>query len=48
MVLDKEEVLIKEGDVVVQRATNHAWKNVSDKPCRMAFILIDHALPSAL
>ncbi len=28
------------GDVVVQRGTIHAWENVSDKPCRIAFILI--------
>lgn len=32
---------LKAGDVVVQRGTNHLWHNVSDKPCRMAFILID-------
>ena len=28
------------GDVVVQRGTIHAWENVSDQPCRIAFILI--------
>ncbi len=32
---------LKAGDVVVQRGTNHLWHNVSDKPCRMAFVLID-------
>jgi hypothetical protein len=42
LVLDNEEVLMKQGDVCVQRATNHAWKNISDKPCVMAFVLIDH------
>ena len=41
MVLDDSEVLIKAGDVVVQRGTNHAWANRSDAPCRMAFVLID-------
>jgi mannose-6-phosphate isomerase-like protein (cupin superfamily) len=41
LVLDKQETLLKAGDVVVQRGTNHAWSNRSDKPCRMAFILID-------
>lgn len=41
LVLDKEETLLKAGDVVVQRGTNHAWSNRSDKPCRMAFILVD-------
>jgi hypothetical protein len=27
--------------MVVQRGTNHAWSNRSDKPCIIAFILID-------
>ena len=31
----------KAGDIVVQRGTNHAWSNRSDKRARMAFILID-------
>jgi hypothetical protein len=41
--LDKEERLMRPGDVLVQRATNHSWSNRSDKLCRMAFILIDVA-----
>jgi mannose-6-phosphate isomerase-like protein (cupin superfamily) len=41
LVLDREETLLKAGDVVVQRGTNHAWANRSSEPCRMAFILID-------
>lgn len=41
LVLDKEETLLKAGDVVVQRGTNHAWSNRSDLPCKMAFILVD-------
>jgi len=28
------------GDVVVQRGTIHAWHNTTDKPCRIAFILV--------
>ena len=28
------------GDVVVQRGTIHAWENVTDAPCRIAFVLI--------
>jgi len=43
LVLDYSETLLKPGDVVVQCGTNHAWSNPSDKPCRMAFILIDGA-----
>ncbi|MEI7738536.1 MAG: cupin domain-containing protein [Betaproteobacteria bacterium] len=30
MVLDKSEVLLKAGDVAVQRGTNHAWSNRSN------------------
>ena len=37
LVLDKQEVHLKAGDTVVQRGTNHAWSNRSDKPCTMAF-----------
>ena len=32
---------IKAGDVVIQRGTNHAWRNKSDKPCRILFVLLD-------
>jgi quercetin dioxygenase-like cupin family protein len=41
LVLDKGETLLKQGDVVIQRGTNHAWANKSGKPCRMLFILVD-------
>lgn len=37
LVLDTEEVQLKAGDTVVQRGTNHAWSNRSDKPCVIAF-----------
>ena len=37
LVLDTEEVHLKAGDTVVQRGTNHAWSNRSDKPCTIAF-----------
>jgi len=36
-----ERAVLKAGDVVVQRGTNHAWVNRSDQPSRIAFILID-------
>ena len=45
MLLDEGEVHLKAGDVVVQQATNHAWVNRGDKPCRVAFILIDSQEP---
>jgi hypothetical protein len=34
-------VTLKKSDVVVQRGTNHAWENRSDRPVRMAFFHID-------
>lgn len=40
-VLDDEEIHLKEGDIVVQRGTNHAWSNRSDTTARMVFILLD-------
>jgi mannose-6-phosphate isomerase-like protein (cupin superfamily) len=43
LVLDDSEVALKPGSVVVQRGTNHAWANRSDRPCRMLFVLIDGA-----
>src|SRR5471032_1030234 len=39
--MDEGETLMRPGDVLIQRATNHSWSNRSGKPCRMAFILID-------
>ena len=41
LVLDDSEVELEQGDIVVQRGTNHAWSNRSGKLCRMAFILLD-------
>lgn len=40
-ILDGAETILKAGDVIVQCGTNHAWSNRSDKPCRMAFVMID-------
>jgi len=37
LVLDTTEVHLKAGDTVVQRGTNHAWSNRSNRPCRIAF-----------
>ncbi|MFA0812769.1 cupin domain-containing protein [Microbulbifer epialgicus] len=33
-------VHLKDGDVLVQRATIHNWVNRYSKPCRIAFVLI--------
>ena len=47
MLMDDTEVHVKAGDVLVQQGTNHAWVNNGDKPCRIAFILIDAKDPPA-
>ncbi|MGE0629847.1 MAG: cupin domain-containing protein [Hyphomicrobiaceae bacterium] len=39
--MDEGERLMKPGDVLVQRGTSHAWSNRTDKPARVAFVLID-------
>lgn len=38
--LDDETVHLREGDCVVQNATRHAWRNVGDRPCTMAIVLL--------
>ena len=41
MVLDEGEVHLAAGDVLVQQGTDHAWINRGERPCRIAFVLID-------
>jgi len=41
MDMDDSTVTLKAGDVMVQRGTNHAWTNRSQKRARVAFVLID-------
>lgn len=38
--LDEGWTELEPGDVVVQRATRHAWRLVGDEPCRIAWVLI--------
>ncbi len=46
--MDDGEVLLRAGDCLIQRGTNHAWSNRSDKPCRFVAVLVDAApLPQA-
>jgi len=40
-VMDEGETLLRAGDVLVQRGTNHAWANRSERTARIAFVLID-------
>jgi hypothetical protein len=39
--MDEGETLMRPGDILIQRATNHSWSNRSGRPCRMAFVLLD-------
>ena len=41
MDMDDSTVKLKQGDIMVQRGTNHAWANRSGKPARVAFVLVD-------
>ena len=41
---EKRFVTLRAGEVLIQRGTDHAWVNRSDKPCRLAVVLVD-ALP---
>jgi hypothetical protein len=38
--MDEGETLLRPGDVLVQRGTNHAWSNRGSEPCQVAFILV--------
>ena len=42
-VMDEGETLMRTGDVLIQRGTNHAWANRSGRTARIAFVLIDGA-----
>ena len=45
---DGSETLMRPQDVVVQRGTNHAWANRSDRPTRMMFVMIDGTISESL
>lgn len=40
-VLEKGETLLKAGDVLIQRGTNHSWSVRGNEPCIIAAILIN-------
>jgi len=48
LIMDVGETLIRPGDIVIQRGTNHGWANRSGRPCRIAFVLIDGAYSDGL
>ena len=41
LIMDVGETVVRPGDIIIQRGTNHGWANRSGKPCRIAFVLID-------
>jgi len=45
-VMDVGETLLRAGDCLVQRGTNHAWSNRGTEPCLVAFILVGAMPPS--
>ena len=45
-VMEEGEVMMRPGDVMVQRGTNHEWQNRTNVPARAAFVMID-AVPLA-
>jgi hypothetical protein len=48
LLLDEGEVRLSAGDVVVQRATNHAWINRGEAICRLGMVFIDAQEPEEL
>ncbi|AZA82548.1 cupin domain-containing protein [Chryseobacterium lactis] len=41
LIMEEGETLLRPGDIVIQRGTNHAWSNRSDEPCIQLAVLID-------
>ena len=39
-IMDKGETLLRAGDILVQRGTNHSWSVRGDEPCIVAAILV--------
>jgi mannose-6-phosphate isomerase-like protein (cupin superfamily) len=48
LILDDSEIELKAGDIVVQRGTDHAWANRSDRIARVAFVLVGGAFTGEL
>ena len=37
-ILDDSEACLKQGDVMIQRGTNHSWSVRPDEPCQLAAV----------
>jgi mannose-6-phosphate isomerase-like protein (cupin superfamily) len=44
-IMDEGETLLKPGDILVQRGTNHSWSVRGNEPCVLAAVLVS-ALPA--
>ncbi len=42
-ILDDSEICLKQGDVMIQRGTNHSWSVRTDEPCLLAAVLVNAA-----
>jgi len=42
-IMDKAETLLKAGDILVQRGTNHSWSVRGNEPCIIAAVLVSAA-----
>ena len=42
-IMDKGETLLKPGDILIQRGTNHSWSVRGNEPCIVAAVLIGAA-----
>jgi hypothetical protein len=40
-IMDEGEAVMRVGDILIQRGTNHAWANRSNAIARIAFMLVD-------
>ena len=41
LILEEGTTVLRSGETVVQRGTNHAWRVVGNEPCTFAAVLID-------
>jgi quercetin dioxygenase-like cupin family protein len=48
MPMDGQDIVLRTGDVLIQRGTNHAWVNRSDRVCRVLFIIVAGKLSPGL
>lgn len=40
-IMEDDQTVLRAGDVLIQRGTNHAWANQSTQIARVAFVLVD-------